>query len=205
VSNLLHEHPDYARWLKRAGDGDAKRVAFIEASTWPDDIRQDQRFYSAGVDEPTPTLPGFPDMERRRNWHYVNRPLEDKRQNHSRNLARNDPVSGLLDQQLVALAKILAAPSTLGAPASERSYALPWLIHLCGDAHQPLHTSIRLDAEGQWDRLGNGVNVINPFNPRKNSTTLHAFWDDLPNPWLRGEHLDAVSRALSARYSHPPP
>lgn len=115
VSNLLRDHPDYMRWLKRAGDDDADRVAFIEASTWPDDIRQDKRFYSAGVDEPTPTLPGFPDMERRRNWHYVNRPLDDKRQNHSRNLARNDPVSGLLDQQLVALAKILCTP---GAAAS---------------------------------------------------------------------------------------
>ncbi|MBL8413287.1 MAG: S1/P1 nuclease [Propionivibrio sp.] len=203
VSNLLREHPDYARWLKRAGNGDADRVAFIEASTWPDDIRQDQRFYSAGVDEPTPTLPGFPDMERRRNWHYVNRPLDDTHQNHARNHAHSDPVSGLLDQQLVALAKILGSP---GSPVSERSYALPWLIHLSGDAHQPLHTSIRLDAEGKWDRLGNGISVINPFNPRKNSTTLHAFWDDLPgSPWLRGERLDAVSQALSARYSCPPP
>ena len=203
VSKLLREHPDYLRWLKRAGDGDADRVAFIEASTWPDEIRQDKRFYSAGVDEPTPTLPGFPDMERRRNWHYVNRPLDDKRQNHAPKPARNDPISGLLDQQLVALAKILGTP---GAPAKARSYALPWVIHLSADAHQPLHTSIRLDADGQWDRLGNGVNVINPFNPRKNTTTLHAFWDDLPGPpWLRGERLETVSRALSSRDSRPPP
>jgi len=203
VSELLRKHPDYMRWLKRVGDGDADRVAFIEASTWPDDIRQDKRFYSAGVDAPTPTLPGFPDMERRRNWHYVNRPLDDMRKDPAPKQARSDPVSGLLDQQLLALAKILGTP---GAPASERSYALPWLIHLCGDAHQPLHTSIRLDADGQWDRLGNGVNVFNPFNPRKNSTTLHAFWDDLPGPpWLRGERLDAVSRILSTRYSRPTP
>lgn len=203
VSKLLRVHPDYARWLKRVADGDADRVAFIEASTWPDEIRQDKRFYSAGDDEPTPTLPGFPDMERRRNWHFVNRPLDDTRQKHARNRARSDAVSGLLDQQLVALAKLLGTP---GAPASERSYALPWLIHLTGDAHQPLHTSIRLNADGQWDRLGNGMNVINPFSPRRNSTTLHAFWDDLPGPpWLRGERLHAVSRALSARYPRPPP
>lgn len=203
VANLLRHHPDYARWLKRAGDADVDRAAFIEASTWPDEIRQDKRFYSAGDGEPTPTLPGFPDMERRRNWHYVNRPLDDTRQKHSRHLARTDVVSGKLDQQLVALAKILGTP---GAPASERSYALPWLIHLTGDAHQPLHTSIRLNADGQWDRLGNGLNIINPFNPRRYSTTLHAFWDDLPGPpWLRGERLDALSRALSARYPRPPP
>lgn len=203
VANLLRDHPDYPRWLKRAGDGDTDRAAFIEASTWPDDIRQDKRFYSAGIDEPTPTLPGFPDMERRRDWHYVNRPLNDTRQNHAPRQIRNDPFYGQLEQQLVELAKILGKP---GTPASERSYALPWLIHLSADAHQPLHTSIRLDADGQWDRLGNGVTVINPFNPRRNSTSLHAFWDDLPGPpWLGGERLETVSRSLSTRYSRPAP
>ena len=59
----------------------------------------------------------------------------------------------------MALAKTLG---TRGTPASERSYALPWLIHLVGDAHQPLHTSIRLDAEGKWDKLGNGTDGDQP-------------------------------------------
>lgn len=193
VSRMLYAHPDYGRWLKQAGGDNPERVIFIEASTWPDEIRKDKRFFSAGTGQPTPTLSGFPDMERRLPWHYVNRPLDGA---HSQ-----APTSGLIDKQLVTLAKTLGTP---GTPAIERSYALPWLIHLVGDAHQPLHTSIRLDAEGKWDKLGNGLMVINPFNPHKHSSTLHAFWDDLPGPSsLRGDRLDAASLALKAMYPRP--
>ena len=193
ASQLLRAHPDYERWRKRAGDDQSERVAFIEASTWPDEIRKDPRFYTEGQDEPTPLLPGFPDMERHRNWHYVNRSLDEA--------YRQTPTAGLIDKQLVTLAGTLGSPS---APAVERRYALPWLIHLVGDAHQPLHTSVRLDVDGHWDKLGNGLTVINPFNPRKRSSTLHAFWDDLPGPSsLRRERLEAVSQALIATHPRP--
>ncbi len=192
VTLLLRRHPDHARWLKRAGEDDSDRRVFIEVSTWPDEIRKDKRFYTAGSDDPTPTLPGFPDMERRRDWHYVNIPLN----------ATPDatPLSGQIDRQLVALAKTLAAPDT----DQERTYALPWLIHLVGDAHQPLHTSVRLDAKGKWDKLGNRLEVHNPFNSRKPVATLHAFWDDLPGPpWLRGDRLDKASQALLEVHPRP--
>ena len=190
VTLLLRQHPDHGRWLKRAGEDDSDRRAFIEVSTWPDEIRKDNRFYTAGSDDPTPTLPGFPDMERRRDWHYVNIPLN----------ATSDaqPLSGQINRQLVALARTLANPDA----DQERTYALPWLVHLVGDAHQPLHTSIRLDASGKWDKLGNGLEVQNPFNSRKPVSTLHAFWDDLPGPpWLRGDKLDQARQALIG--SHP--
>jgi hypothetical protein len=201
LSQLLREHPDYERWRRRGGDGESDRSVFIEASTWPDEIRKDNRFYSAGIDAPTATQPGFPDMERRRSWHYVNRPLSALPE--AQQLARSGVDSGLLDRQLVALALTLGSADASG---SERSYALPWLIHLVGDAHQPLHTSTKLDAQGRLDKLGNGLTVINPFNPRKPSSTLHAFWDDLPGPpWLRGERLDAACRSLSAAYPRPEP
>jgi hypothetical protein len=75
VGQLLRQHPDYERWQARAHGGDPELTAFLEASTWPDDIRKDRRFYTAGREEPTATLPGFPDMERRLHWHYVDRPV----------------------------------------------------------------------------------------------------------------------------------
>ncbi len=74
VGKLLRQHPDFHRWQSQGQEDDEDLNAFVEASTWPDDIRHDARFYSAG-ETPTPTLPGFPDMERRRHWHYVDRPL----------------------------------------------------------------------------------------------------------------------------------
>ena len=193
ATGLLRAHPDYERWLKRAGDDNPDRLVFIESSTWPDEIRKDPRFYNEGLDDPTPALPGFPDMERHRNWHYVNRPLDGA--------LRQALLSGLLEKQLVVLTETLGSS---GASASERGYALPWLIHLTGDAHQPLHASVRLDAEGRSDKSSN--EVINPFNPRKRVSTLHAFWDDLPGPpWLRGERLDASRRALIAIHPRPEP
>lgn len=193
AGRLLSDHPDHERWLKRAGGDDPDRMAFIEASTWPDDIRRDKRFYTADFDAPTPILAGFADMERHRNWHYVNRPLNGD--------THQTPLSGLLDKQLEVLAKTLGSSRI---SADKRSYALPWLIHLVGDAHQPLHTSVRLDAAGKWDKLGNELKVYNPFNSRKPSSTLHAFWDDLPGPpWLRDDRLDAVCWTLSSTYSRP--
>lgn len=60
VTELLRQHPDYERWLKNDNkDGNAGRTAFIEASTWPDEIRRMNAFDPG--DEPTPTPPGFPD------------------------------------------------------------------------------------------------------------------------------------------------
>jgi hypothetical protein len=191
AARLLRSHPDYSRWLKRAGgrvgEEDAARRVFIEAATWPDDIRNDKRFYSAGRADPTPTLPGFPDMERRGNWHYINIPLNAG--------SRNKPLSGRLDRQLPALMKTLGE----SGPEQERAYALPWLIHLLGDAHQPLHTGVLVDAAGKWDKSGNTRKVRNPFNRRQPVSTLHKFWDDLPGPSrLRAGRLDATARALEA-------
>ena len=196
LAQLLREHPDHALWLRRAGDAaaDDGRAAFIEASTWPDDIRSDGRFFSAGVDAPTPTLPGFPDMERRRDWHGVSYPLRRADDPAAGPATPGAAVSGRLDQALATLIRRYALPS---ATRDERRYARPWLIHLVADAHQPLHTSVRVDAHGEVD--ARGVTVRNRFNPRKPSSSLHAYWDDLPGPpWLRGDRLDAACRALAA-------
>jgi hypothetical protein len=201
LAQLLREHPDHERWDKRSADGDAGRAAFIEASTWPDEIRKDSRFYSAGSEAPTATLPGFPDMERRGSWHSLKRPLSAPPE--TLPLERSGILSGQLDRQLVAQAQTLGSTD---APRSERSYALPWLIHLVGEAHQPLHTSVKIDAQGGLDKLGTKRQVFNPFNPRKSATTLHAYWDDLPGPsGLRGDRLDAACRTLSAATPRPAP
>lgn len=188
LAGLLQRHPDYAVWLGRDPEGDAARTAFIEASTWPDDIRKDPRFYDAGRDEPSRTLPGFPDMERRRPWHYVDTPPEERH-----------PARGELDVQLDALARTLGDAR---ATPQARAYALPWLIHLVGDAHQPLHTASRYDSERHSDEGGNRLTVLTPFHPRLATMNLHAYWDDLPGPpWLRGKHLEAAAHALGALHA----
>lgn len=190
VKRLLRAHPDYERWVVNAGPGDRDRIAFIEASTWADLIRKDKRFYSHGREEPTPTLSGFPDMKRHADWHYVNFRLDGR--------PGDPPLSGQLDKQLEVQLATLASPQS---STTALSYALVWFIHLLGDAHQPLHTSIRPDANGQVDPHRQDLMVSNPFNPRKTLSTLHAFWDDLPGPpWLSGSFLESKARTLRAAY-----
>lgn len=185
---LLRMHPDHERWMQHGGREQVESTAFIEASTWPDDIRHDARFYDAESEQATASQAGFPDMRRQRSWHYVNRPFADT--------SAQPVLSGELDTQLGILKQTLSAQQS---PDQDRAYALPWLIHLVGDAHQPLHAIVQ-----SLRMPGISPAISNPFNPRKHASTLHAFWDDLPGPpWLRGDRLRQTARALADRYSPP--
>jgi len=183
ATDLLAAHPDHGRWQARSGDADAGRHAFLEAATWPDDIRGDSRFYDETREAPTPPLPGFTDLRRHRDWHYVD------------DMEKGEARRGELDRQLVRLAALLGNPRAL---ANERAYALPWLLHLVADAHQPLHVGRHQD-EG-----GNLFEIEEPAHPRLPHSNLHRWWDDLPGPpWLRGERLRRAADRL-LRESSPP-
>src|SRR5450755_4817839 len=79
VEELLRQHPDFKTLPAREG--------FLTASTWPDTIRNDNRFYddTRADAKPTAVLPeflsmGFPrlvpaTMARHTNWHYVDIPF----------------------------------------------------------------------------------------------------------------------------------
>lgn len=181
VTTALSRHPDHKRWLASARSSDPADL-FAEASTWPDDIRNDPRFHDEERDPPTPSLPGFPDMARHKPWHYVD-------------LDANGKVrEGELDRQIERLGKLLKS----GRDAVQVTYALPWLLHLVADIHQPLHVG------RHGDEGGNQVEVENPFNKRLPFSSLHLYWDDLPGPpWLRGKRLDETAGRLLARYPAP--
>lgn len=190
VAEALAAHPDHDRWVAKARTAEAAGI-FAEASTWPDDIRNDPRFHDAGRDDATPPLPGFPDTARHKNWHYVD--LDD----------RGQIRKGEVDRQIERLSHLLHPKGTsYGARSTpkndEISYALPWLLHLVADIHQPLHVG-RADDDG-----GNAVDIENPFNKRHPLVNLHTYWDDLPGPpWLRGQRLEKRVRRLIADYPAP--
>jgi len=194
ASRLLHQHPDFQHWARRTKDRDANRGIFVESSVWADRIRYDKRFYDAGAEAPTPLLPGFPDMRRHRSWHYVNRPVDGSP------LPSSNP--GRLHQKIPKMLKTIGQHQGL---EKERIYALPWIIHLVGDAHQPLHTSILLNAKGQWDAQGTLQKIVNPFNRHKSVSTLHTYWDNLPGfPNLKGGQIGETAKALMAIYPKEP-
>lgn len=180
VVTLLRQHPDAGRWLKRQLEADPDYGLFQEASTWADEIRRDPRFHDAD-EPPTARLAGFPNMLRQQQWHYG----EAAKPGQSR-------ARGSIATSLEQLAHDLAQ----GSQATQ-VYALPWLLHLVADIHQPLHTG------GRNDRGGNAFEIENPYNPKKPFMSLHAYWDGLPGPsWMRGRQL---ARALVPLAVLPPP
>ena len=202
--------------LNKARTSDPAGI-FAEASTWPDDIRNDPRFHDEVRDDATPPLPGFPDSARHKNWHYVD--LNELGQ----------AKKGEVDRQIERLGRLLhpmarghaegsdKAPSQKDGQQSWRvaadshgarstrkndeiSYALPWLMHLVADIHQPLHVGHAAD-DG-----GNTIEIENPFNKRLPFSSLHTYWDDLPGPpWLRGQRLEKHVQRPDRRLSRPAP
>ncbi|PKO93645.1 MAG: hypothetical protein CVU16_04980 [Betaproteobacteria bacterium HGW-Betaproteobacteria-10] len=190
VAAALARHPDYSRWVEKAHSTEPAAI-FAEASTWPDDIRHDRRFYNDGREPPTATIPGLLDNARHKRWHYVD--LDD----HGR--VKN----GELDMQIKRLSEWLRLSPSPGPLRSTQkneqiSYALPWLLHLVADIHQPLHVGRDGDAGG------NEFEIENPFNKHQPFSNLHAFWDGLPGPsGLRGKRLAKIVVYLLERYPAP--
>jgi hypothetical protein len=170
VDELLKQHPDFANL--------PSREAFLTAATWPDTIRNDPRFFddTAKDPKPTPLLPGFPSMARHTNWHYIDLPFS--------------PDGTPLEQPkkpnaLVELRRMLKE-------AGLSAYDLPWLIHLTGDVHQPLHCVSRFTRElPHGDQGGNLVFVT----PGRN---LHSFWDGLPGTDVSDTSVNRVAAGVAA-------
>lgn len=181
ISAVLARHPDHGRWIDKARSSDPADL-FAEASTWPDDIRSDPRFHDEEREPPTPPLPGLPDTARHKRWHYVDLDADGQVR------------QGEVDTRIAALTRLLKS----GSPPEQTAYALPWLLHLVADIHQPLHVG------RHGDDGCNLVEIENPHNKRLPFSSLHLYWDDLPAPpWLRGKRLDDNARRLLER--HPPP
>lgn len=181
IGTHLARHPDHARWADKARSSDPIDL-FAEAATWPDDIRNDPRFYDEDREPATPPLPGLPDTARHKRWHYVDLDTNGR--------ARE----GEVDNRIERLTRQLRS----SRQTEEITYALPWLLHLVGDIHQPLHVG------RHGDEGGNQVEIENPFNKRLPFASLHLYWDDLPGPpWLRGKRLEDNARRLLERYPAP--
>lgn len=181
ISAALSRHPDYERWVEKSRSTDGVDI-FAEASTWPDDIRNDPRFYDEDREPATPTQPGLTDTARHKRWHYVDLDVAGKAK------------AGELDRQIDRLSRMLRSTRK----TAEISNALPWLAHLVADIHQPLHVG------RHGDEGGNQVEIENPFNKRLPFSSLHVYWDDLPGPpWLRGKRLEHNAARLLD--DHPAP
>jgi hypothetical protein len=172
VDALIRQHPDYEKLFLKDAPSDPiarARAAFIAASVWPDQIKGDPRFYDETRSNASPTqlLPGFPDMARHTIWHYYDTPYtpdgaepEQQKPPHALSeLTRIIPLIGV---------KADVPPTSASNPV----YLLPWLEHIEGDVHQPLHCVSRiLKSMPKGDAGGNNVYLAGP------SRNLHSLWD----------------------------
>jgi hypothetical protein len=181
VDERIRQFADYELLVKEsAAPADPRaraRAVFMMAAYWPDVIKGDPRYYDDTRRDavPTPTLPGFPDMKRRTNWHYVNVAFT-----RDGTPVRQSPVPNVLTQLKVILPVIGKHPSGGGRVAAEEDpvYLMPWLLHLVGDVHQPLHCATRF-RKNQLDRDGKPMSDLggNTVILRRGGN-LHALWDD---------------------------
>ncbi len=185
VDDLLRRHPDYQSMFLRDAPSSPPaaraRAAFIAASTWADQIKSDPRFYDDDRREarPTPLVRGYPDMARHQYWHFVNLPFTQD------GTRLRDARTPNAVTEIQRLSRALAKPV---GDSVNPVYALPWLLHLVGDLHNPLHAATRFTRDDpNGDRGGNGVEV----DPGRN---LHSYWDGLAG-------FDPSSAAYVDRYA----
>ncbi len=171
VDFLIKLNPEYASWIAGHPARKAAQHAFVRAAVWADDIKNPPLEYTEKDDKPTEPKAGqkigYYDNFMHKYWHFKDigfstdgTPVGDA-----------DPVNALT--QIRVLTAGLATSS--GLPDNVRSYDLVWLLHLVGDAHQPLHATARFSHDlPHGDQGGNKKKVI-PATGEE--IALHAYWD----------------------------
>jgi hypothetical protein len=198
VDALIRQHPDYEKLFLRDAPVDSvarARAAFIAASVWPDQIKGDPRFYdeTRANASPTPLLPGFPDMARHTAWHYYDTPYSPD----GAPAEAQKPPSALseLNRMIPLIGTRADVPPT---SASNPVYLLPWLEHIEGDVHQPLHCVSRfLQSMPKGDQGGNLVFITG------SSRNLHSLWDGAAG--RDDSEAYAVKYIAEAEAAHPAP
>ena len=188
VDEMIRNHPDYASEfiLDAPSDPAARaRAAFLFAATWPDTLRNDPRFYDESRKDaaPTPLLPNFPDMQRHLTWHYYDIPYTP------------DGVKAPPQPEPHALSELRRLIGEIAtASPLQQAYDLPWLLHIEGDVHQPLHCTSRfLKSQPRGDAGGNFV-YIAP------NTNLHAVWDNSPGLDVSDSYVSAYAASVVIEY-----
>ncbi|HEY2840693.1 MAG TPA: S1/P1 nuclease [Pirellulales bacterium] len=164
------------------------RWMFCQAAAWPDLIGAARFVARNKHDHPT--------------WHYINYPvfLSSDQQRRLQpglrdNLAtRVDAAADLAELNVVQALKLSRSTvENSNAPSAVRSTALCWLLHLVGDAHQPLHDASLFTEKTfpNGDRGGNRIPIIKGNN-------LHLFWDSFPSPQGSAEDIQAQAARLAA-------
>src|SRR5260370_29065070 len=180
VLKLVGENPidpKLRRWC-----GNATTDLMVDASTWPDDVRNERK--------------NGP-------WHYI----DIRRGKHKGELNEYCGTEGCVTRAIEEQGVILKVKS---ADPLKRAEAIRYIVHFVGDLHQPLHAINNADNGGncvpvkyfRHDPLGN------PLRPEREdySPNLHQIWDteiverdmEISNPFRYADELDEKFHAQTA-------
>ncbi|HQY87257.1 MAG TPA: S1/P1 nuclease [Tepidisphaeraceae bacterium] len=158
IVRILKQHPSYTEYLRKRVESvpkkDRDRHLLMIAARWPDDIR--------GLDEYNHSA-----------WHFINYPIVAKQDEGK--LVPPAPKEENVVSAFESNLKILKESKNEG----ERAIAVCWILHLIGDAHQPLHTVSFFQSdywpEGDWGGNGFFVRVTEDGEV----INLHSLWDGI--------------------------
>jgi len=170
VDALLRLNKDYDKWSAGASDDKtAKLYAFVHAATWPDDIKTSEYGYTNDkVQSPTAGQNiGYADHNQHAYWHFKDTHVSPD----DTPLPPDAPVDLVTQLKLM----IAALPAQSGATDDVRSYDLVWILHLVGDAHQPLHAVGRFTRQIPDGDAGGNAELVIPATGE--TIALHAYWD----------------------------
>jgi hypothetical protein len=182
VEKLLSENPidpKLRRWC-----GNATSDLMVDASTWPDDVRNERH--------------NGP-------WHYIDIP----RGKHKGSLEEYCGAEGCVTR---AIEEQLAILKDKSADAVKRAEAIRYLIHFVGDMHQPLHVINNGDNGGNCVAVKylHHEPLPNSQHPEREdySPNLHQIWDteiverdmEVSNPHRYADELDDKFRAESSAW-----
>jgi hypothetical protein len=182
VQQILGDNPmdpKLRRWC-----GNATTDLMVDASTWPDDVRNERK--------------NGP-------WHYIDIP----RGKHKGELDGYCGPEGCVTRAIEEQRAILKNKS---ADALKRAEAIRYLVHFVGDLHQPLHAITNADNGGNCVpvKYFRHDALLNPLHPEREdfSPNLHQIWDteiverdmEISNPLRYADELDEKFRAESAAW-----
>ena len=182
VQQILGDNPmdpKLRRWC-----GNATTDLMVDASTWPDDVRNERK--------------NGP-------WHYIDIP----RGKHKGELDGYCGPEGCVTRAIEEQRAILKNKS---ADSLKRAEAIRYLVHFVGDLHQPLHAITNADNGGNCVpvKYFRHDALLNPLHPEREdfSPNLHQIWDteiverdmEISNPLRYADELDEKFRAESAAW-----
>jgi hypothetical protein len=182
VEKLLADNPidpKLKRWC-----GNATSDLLIDASTWPDDVRNERN--------------NGP-------WHYIDIP----RGKHRGSLEAYCDAEGCVTRAIEEQRAILKDKS---AEPLKRAEAIRYLIHFVGDLHQPLHAINNADNGGNCVpvKYFHHEPLLNPVHPEREDylPNLHQVWDTeiverdmkVSNPHRYADELDEKFRSETAAW-----